>query len=180
MRSSRAALLLLPALAAAAGALIGWRLGSPGRAGRWAEAAEAAARESGVEPALLRALVAVESGGDPRARSRRGAVGLLQLMPATGEEMAARLGIPWRGEETLEDPATNLRLGAAYLRRLLDRFDGQAPFAVAAYNAGPERVKAWRWRAADADPLTAILREAYPETRRHTWRVMTLRDSYLP
>jgi soluble lytic murein transglycosylase len=160
-------------LSLAAGALAGWRLGARDGVDRWGAAIDAAAREAGVEPALLRALVAVESGGDAAAVSRRGAVGLLQLMPGTGEEMAARLGVPWRGEATLRDPETNLRLGAAYLRRLLDRFDGQAAFAVAAYNAGPERVKAWRWRAADADATTAILREGFAETRRHVHRVLT-------
>jgi soluble lytic murein transglycosylase len=120
-------------------------------------------------------MVLVESGGDPAARSRAGAIGLLQLMPGTGEETARRLGIPWRGEATLLDPEANLRLGAAYLRRLLDLFDGLEPFAVAAYNAGPERVKAWRWRALDADALGVILREGFAETRLHTWRVMSLR-----
>jgi soluble lytic murein transglycosylase len=167
---------LLPVLALAAGALVGWRLGERGDAGRFDAEIRTAARESGVDAGLLRALVRAESGGDPDARSRAGAVGLLQVMPATGEETAARLGVPWRGEATLEDPATNLRIGAAHLRRLLDRFDGQAAFAVAAYNAGAERVKAWRWRAADADALTAVLREGFAETRAHAWRVLTSSD----
>ncbi len=158
------------------GGSIGWALAAPPRATRWSQAIDAAAAEAGVDRTLLDALVVVESGGDPEARSRTGAIGLLQVMPATGEETARRLGIPWRGETTLEDPVANLRIGAAYLRRLLDRFDGQSAFAVAAYNAGPERVKAWRWRAADTDALTAILREGFPETRRHTWRVLSLME----
>ena len=88
-----------------------------------------AAREAGVEPALLAALVKHESGFDPDARSHAGAIGLAQLMPGT----AAGLGV----DPT--DPLDNLRGGARYLREQLDRFGG-TELALAAYNAGPGRV----------------------------------------
>ena len=137
----------------------------------------AAARESGVDPALLRALAAAESGGDPRAKSRAGAVGLMQLMPATAAEQARRLGLdPDRVD--LEDPGDNLRLGAAYLARLLSQFDQDERFALAAYNAGPESVRRWRLRAADAPSEEVLRREAYAETRTHGARVLRFRDSY--
>ncbi len=89
------------------------------------------ARALGVDPALLEAIIASESGYDANATSRAGARGLMQLMPQT----AASLGVT-----DAYDPAQNIRGGARYLRRLLDRF-GTVELAVAAYNAGPSAVE---------------------------------------
>lgn len=138
---------------------------------------EAAAAEAGVDPALLRALVAAESSGRPRARSAAGAVGLTQLMPATAAEVARAAGLDPASID-LEDPATNLRLGARYLRRMLDLFGGEEAFAVAAYNAGPEPVKRWRLRAVDAPALEVVRREGYAETRAHVERTLRWRAAY--
>ena len=69
-----------------------------------------------------------------------GAIGLMQVMPETGEELAARLGIHWVGPQTLFDPTVNVRLGVAYLRELSDRYDGNLPTALAAYNWGPGHI----------------------------------------
>jgi soluble lytic murein transglycosylase-like protein len=96
---------------------------------RWAGAIEQAARDAGIDPALLAALVRHESNFDPDVRSHAGAIGLAQLMPGT----AAALGV----DPT--DPVQNLRGGARYLREQLDRF-GTPELALAAYNAGPNRV----------------------------------------
>jgi soluble lytic murein transglycosylase len=139
---------------------------------------EAAAAEFALDPHLLRGLMAAESGGRVGAVSRTGAVGLLQLMPATAREEAARRAWADYRDEDLADPRWNVRIGAAYLRRLLDRFGGSEPFAVAAYNAGPTPVLRWRRRAPDADPAEVVRREGYAETRRHVERVLRLREVY--
>ncbi len=93
---------------------------------------EAAAR-FGLPPAWLAAVIAVESGGDPRATSPAGAIGLMQIMPATYAELALRHGL---GGDAYA-PRDNLLAGAAYLRALVDRFGAVGAFA--AYNAGPAR-----------------------------------------
>ncbi len=88
-----------------------------------------------LDPRLVRAVIQAESGYNPRALSNKGAIGLMQLMPATASTL--RVSDPWNIEE-------NLRGGTAYLRKLLDRFAGSLEMAVAAYNAGPGAVERHR------------------------------------
>lgn len=97
----------------------------------WQEIVDAARRE-GLDPALVRAVVKHESGFDPKATSHAGAMGLMQLMPAT----ARGLGVtdPY-------DPVQSLAGGTKYLRSMLDRFGGNVRLALAAYNAGPGAVE---------------------------------------
>ncbi len=98
---------------------------------------ECAAHE--MEVSLVLAVIHVESAGYHRAVSPVGALGLMQIMPETGRELAAEHGVEWHGPETLFDPLVNVRLGIAYLRELSDRYD-HVPTALAAYNWGPGRI----------------------------------------
>jgi Transglycosylase SLT domain/Domain of unknown function (DUF4124) len=90
-----------------------------------------AARANGLEPALIRAVLMAESGGDPRAVSPRGARGLMQLMPATARQY---------GVGNSFDPEQNIRAGSQYLRDLTDHYRNDLELVLAAYNAGPAAV----------------------------------------
>ena len=98
------------------------------------------AERHGLDPNLVWAVIEVESGGYNLAVSHVGALGLMQLMPATGHELARKHGVEWRGEESLFDPIVNVKLGTAYLKQLSDKYDGDVQVALAAYNWGPGRI----------------------------------------
>jgi soluble lytic murein transglycosylase-like protein len=121
---------------AAAPAAPAWRFAAGGAAPATPFGVEifAAAERHGLDPALVAAVVRAESAFDPRAVSRKGARGLMQLMPAT----AGRFGL---GAEEIHDPAKNLDAGARYLAWLLERFGGDLLRALAAYNAGEGTVE---------------------------------------
>ncbi len=110
---------------------------------------EAAERHK-VDPALVKAVISTESGWNPRAVSRKGAVGLMQLIPETAERY---------GVGNLFDPAQNVEGGTTYLKWLLDRYNGDLPKTLAAYNAGEHAVDLYR-----GVPL-------YPETQRYVQKV---------
>lgn len=122
-----------------------------------------AAREQGIEPELLQALVATESGFDPAAVSPKGAIGLMQIMPATAERYGVTADAKQPLKQKLADPRTNVRTGARYLSDLLRMFSGQLELALAAYNAGEGAVQ----RAGNRIPN-------YPETQNYVRTVMQL------
>ena len=104
-------------------------------------------------------------------RSRAGAVGVMQLMPATGSAVARRIDIDFAGLDSLTDPGTNIRLGTSYLGEMSDRFGGNRVLATAAYNAGPHRVDAWLPQAAPIETRVWIENIPFNETRKYVRRV---------
>ncbi|WP_447735063.1 transglycosylase SLT domain-containing protein [Aeromonas veronii] len=131
------------------------------------------AQERTMNTSLLYAISRQESALYPLAQSPVGARGLMQLMPATAKETAGKLGVPYRNEQQLFDPAMNIRLGSAYLKRLLDVYDGNRILAAAAYNAGPGRVKRWREQS-DNKPMDVWVESIpYKETRNYVQNVLS-------
>ncbi len=128
------------ALAALAGTPLYARATNERLSRRYASLIETHARANGLDPALVKAVIAVESSFDPVALSARGAIGLMQIIPETG----ARYGLVPDDrrdvEAKLRDPATNVRIGTRYLRDLLARFGNDVSLALAAYNAGEGNV----------------------------------------
>jgi len=108
---------------------------------RWriAGAIHQESQRHGYDPWFILAMVEVESTCSPKARSRQGAVGLIQVKPSIGRAVAEEAGLRWRGAHTLFQPALNLHLGLRYLAQLERRY-GDPRIAVAAYNLGPQRV----------------------------------------
>ncbi len=131
----------------------------------------------GVDPYLVMALILQESSFQPNAKSAVGAIGLMQLMPATGKELGQKL----HGRLSItriDDPVTNIELGTYHLRHMIRLFGNNVQLAVASYNAGQGNVLRWR-RAAPSKPMDEFLESIpFPETRNYVKRVTLLRSSY--
>ena len=118
---------------------------------------DAESRARGVDPFLVAAVAAKESSFRKTVTSHKGAMGLMQIRPFVGEDVANRLEIEWSGPETLHDPEMNIRLGTHYLVELIERFDGDMHLALAAYHRGPTRVAI---RVAEGLPLRSRYAES--------------------
>lgn len=127
-------------------------------------------REFRLPEDLLFAVMRQESGFDPDIVSPANAVGLMQLLPQTAQRIAHE--IRYDGELRLDEPRTSLRLGAAYLRKLLDCFDQNLVLAVAAYNAGPAAVSLWLKHAEHRSVELFAARIPYAETQKYVERVL--------
>lgn len=136
----------------------------------------ASAEEFDLDPYLVCGVIFTESAFRPEARSNVGALGLMQLMPATGLEEAELLEIEGVTEDRLTEPALNIRLGCNYLRKLLDEF-GTESVALAAYNAGPGRVRQWLKEYGKKED-GSILYIPYPETSKYVGRVQSAKGVY--
>jgi len=129
------------------------------------------------ERSLLFAIVRQESAFSPEAMSRVGARGLMQLMPATAAGVASKLQLPYSVDRLTADGAYNLTLGRSYIERLIDDFGGSYPLAIAAYNAGPGRIKQWLRefgdpRGRDISMVDWIEMIPFNETRLYVQRVL--------
>jgi soluble lytic murein transglycosylase len=136
-----------------------------------------AAQEEGVDPALVAALILQESSFDADARSRAGARGLMQVMPATGRKIARDKGKRFR-RAALRDPETSLDFGTHYLRQMSQRFSGSVEKVLAAYNAGPHRVEAWTAARGELAPEEFIESIPFSETRAYVMIVLANREQY--
>lgn len=108
----------------------------------------------------------------PDIRSSAGAIGLMQLMPATGRDVARQIKLPFSGVHTLTNPVANIRLGTTYLAWMAERFGGNRVLATAAYNAGPHRVDQWIPADDAVDARIWIENIPYNETRKYVRRVL--------
>lgn len=127
---------------------------------------------------LVYAIIRTESYFDPDAVSKKGAVGLMQIMPETGKWAAEKLKIENFSEEDLLDAEKNIMIGVWYFKYLTDKFDGDMRLAVSAYNAGPTNVNRWlgdEEHSTDGVTLTNI---PFEETKNYERKIMNAYDMY--
>lgn len=134
------------------------------------------AGEFGLEENLVYAVIRTESGFDPDARSRAGAVGLMQLTEGTFHWIAS-LYPPEDADGGIADPAVNIHCGCALLRLLLDHY-GQTDVALCAYNAGMGNVTEWLTNPEYSDDRETLHTIPYPETRAYVKKVLRSRERY--
>ncbi len=133
----------------------------------------------GVDPYLIAAIIREESQYDLKAVSRVGAIGLMQVMPATANNVAQRVGLPAVVREDLFDQETNIRIGVRYVEQLLEQFSGNMVYTIAAYNAGPIVVGDWvaQHRTQGQDEFVELI--PYQETRQYVKRVVRSYKEYV-
>lgn len=127
------------------------------------------ARTFDLDPALIAAVIYAESRFRPDAVSEAGAIGLMQLLPETGRWISETTGGDGFAAKDLYNPRTNVRFGAYYLGMLLDKYDGNTRFALAAYHAGQTNADRWLRRGG---------RIAFPETRDYVASVLAAVEVY--
>lgn len=123
--------------------------------------------QNGLDPFLVTALIRQESEFNPDAVSRANAIGLMQVLPATGKKVARQLKLQGFTPAQLTVPNVNLQVGAAYFRQMLDDYDGQVEYALAAYNAGSDRVDDWRKAGKYRDIHEFVESIPFTETREY-------------
>jgi soluble lytic murein transglycosylase len=134
---------------------------------------EREARRNDLDPFLVAGLIRQESGFLATARSPAGALGLMQIMPATGTSLARELGVANFRTTRLTEPDLNVRMGTRYLATMLGRYDGRVQDALSAYNAGPTRMNRWQDFPEHRDPLLFTERIPFTETRDYVRIVQT-------
>ena len=135
------------------------------------------AKEYKLDPYLIASMIHCESDNRPDAVSSDGAIGLMQIMPTTGEWIAGKLQIEDFDTDMLFEPSVNIRFGCWYLRFLLDRYDQDRQLTVAAYNAGHGTVDKWM----DDPEVSAggrLVDIPYPETKTYVEKVQRAYEKY--
>jgi soluble lytic murein transglycosylase len=130
------------------------------------------AMENQLDPYLVAALIRQESEFNPGAVSRANAFGLMQLLPVTGKKTAKELHLRSFRTETLLVPNINLQLGTRYFREMVDHYNGQVEYALAAYNAGPHRVEDWLSVGTYRDVPEFVESIPFTETREYVQSIM--------
>ncbi|MGD0996980.1 MAG: lytic transglycosylase domain-containing protein [Thermoleophilia bacterium] len=139
------------------------------------DAIRAAARENRLDPALVAAIIYEESRFRDDVSSHQGAIGLMQVLPSTAEDIAHKTGGTDFVVSDLTDPRVNILYGCYYLRQLLDHYHGSEAAAVAAYNAGQSNVDAWLTTTGGKLSAQAI---PFSETRDYVTHVLALQKLY--
>ena len=144
----------------------------------WGDELLARAEPHELDPYLVAGLIRQESEFNPRARSRAGARGLMQIMPATGRGLARRLGIQPFSTGQLYQPELSLRLGTFHLKQVFDRYPNELEISLAAYNAGEHRAAKWiQWGDFD-EPGKFVETIPFTETRGYVQSVLRNADIY--
>jgi len=117
-------------------------------------------------------LIRQESEFNPNAVSRANAVGLMQLLPKTGKQVAKEVKLQRYNPSQLYTPAVNLQLGTRYFRGMVDKFGGSFEYALAAYNAGSDRVEEWLGQGKYRDPQEFVESIPFTETREYVQAIM--------
>lgn len=129
-------------------------------------------RANGLDPYLVASLIRQESEFNPQAVSRANAWGLMQLLPPVGKKLAKEVRIRHFNQELLVNPTINLQLGTRYFKQIVDGFGGQVEYALAAYNAGTDRVKTWQSQGPYRDVHEFVESIPFSETREYVQAIM--------
>jgi len=133
---------------------------------------------NGLDPYLVASLIRQESEFNPYAVSQKNAVGLMQLLPKTGKLVAKQAKLKKYNASQLFTPAVNLQLGTRYFRGMVDRFGGSLEYALAAYNAGSERVDEWLGQGKYRDPQEFVESIPFTETREYVQAILRNANVY--
>jgi soluble lytic murein transglycosylase len=137
----------------------------------WTDLKRSAAA-NGLDPYLIASLIRQESEFNPNAVSRANAVGLMQLLPKTGKLVAKEVKLKRYTASQLYTPAVNLELGTRYFRGMVDKFGGSPEYALAAYNAGSDRVEDWLNQGKYRDPQEFVESIPFTETREYVQAIL--------
>ena len=136
------------------------------------------AKKRNIDPSWMYGLVRAESAFIEDVKSPAGAIGLMQVMPQTGLETAKSIGLKGFKTSKLKQAETNIPIGSAYMKKMLDKFDGNMILATAAYNAGPHRVSKWLPKHGCEQPDIWVEQIPFNETRKYVSRVLYFANIY--
>ncbi len=131
----------------------------------------------GLSPILVASVINAESRFNPTAKSQKGAIGLMQVLPATAEEIAQKINIPNFSAEDLLVPEINIQIGTYYLAQLITQF-GDEKTGLCAYNSGPKTVSNWLKNSAYSTDGATLTQIPYPETKKYTQKIASYQKFY--